>query len=107
MLVRDWNIEEMTGYKPKTTFYTDFSIADAFGLRAVKDTYERCMEAWKTDCVFLTELVRVLNWKILEHHYEGNTKYEDLYTKLWNKADKYAMKTLKGEELSYFFRTTD
>lgn len=25
-----WNIESETGYKPRTTFWQDFSIADAF-----------------------------------------------------------------------------
>lgn len=35
--VKTWNIEEMTGYKPMTTFYEDFSIADAFGQAVVKD----------------------------------------------------------------------
>ena len=32
-----WNIEQITGYKPITTFWQDFSIADKFGLDAVKD----------------------------------------------------------------------
>ena len=31
MTIKTWNIEELTGYKPFTTFYEDFSIADAFG----------------------------------------------------------------------------
>lgn len=30
--VKTWNIEAMTGYKPRTTFYEDFSIADHFGV---------------------------------------------------------------------------
>ena len=29
--IKTWNIEAMTGYKPRTTFYEDFSIADHFG----------------------------------------------------------------------------
>ena len=33
---KDWNIEAMTGYKPITTFYMDFSIADKFGVAAIK-----------------------------------------------------------------------
>lgn len=28
MKIKTWNIEALTGYKPKTTFYEDFSIAD-------------------------------------------------------------------------------
>ena len=31
-----WNIESETGYKPMTTFWQDFSIADAFGVAAVE-----------------------------------------------------------------------
>lgn len=27
-----WDIEEETGYKPFTTFWQDFSIADTYGL---------------------------------------------------------------------------
>lgn len=106
MVVKDWNIEEMTGYKPKTTFYTDFSIADRFGVTAIKDTYSRAFNEWKSDAVYLTELVMVLNWKIWEH-YETNRKYADLYNELWQKADNWAMKHLKGDDLSYFFKTTD
>ena len=30
MTIKDWKIEELTGYKPISTFYTDFSIADNF-----------------------------------------------------------------------------
>ena len=105
MRVNDWRIEELTGYKPKTTFYTDFSIADKYGVEAIKDTYKRAM-LWKKDYVFLTELVMALNWKIWEH-YETNEKYARLYDKLWREADEYACSHLKGEELSYFYRTTD
>ena len=45
MKVKTWNIEQMTGYKPQTTFYEDFSIADMFGINAIKDTYKRGLEA--------------------------------------------------------------
>lgn len=37
--VPKWNIESETGYKPRTTFWQDFSIADAFGGDAVTDTF--------------------------------------------------------------------
>ena len=35
MKLENWTIEEMTGYKPITTFYTDFSIADKFGTKGI------------------------------------------------------------------------
>lgn len=67
MKIKDWNIEALTGYKPITTFYTDFSIAEPFGESAIKDTYERAFKIWKSDYKYLTELVMVLNWKCWEH----------------------------------------
>lgn len=106
MRVKTWNIEEMTGYKPISTFYEDFSIADMFGVSAIKDTYKRAMEGWKNDYKMLTELVMALNWKIWEH-YETNDKIARVYDELWKKADSYAVANLKGDELHYFYRTTD
>ena len=106
MRVKTWNIEAMTGYKPITTFYEDFSIADCFGISAIKDTFKRAFENWKDNYQYLTELVMALNWKILEH-YESNEKYAELYNDLWEKADTYAQDNLKGDELSYFYWTTD
>ena len=106
MRVKTWNIEAMTGYTPISTFYEDFSIADMFGVSAIKDTYKRAMEGWKEDYKMLTELVMALNWKIWEH-YETNEKIARVYNDLWEKADAYAQDNLKGDELSYFYRTTE
>ena len=106
MTIKVFDSESFCGYKQITTFYSDFSIADAFGISAIKDTYKRAFAAWKNDYKYLTELVMVLNWKIWEH-YEHNDAYAELYNELWGKADEYACTHLKGEELSYFYRTTD
>lgn len=106
MMFKDWNIEAITGYKPKTTFYMDFSIADKFGADAIKDTYNRAFNEWKNDYEYLTELVMVLNWKAWEHS-ENNVKYTILYNELWEEADNYALKNLKDEKLDYFCKTTD
>lgn len=107
MKIATWNIEAMTGYKPITTFYEDFSIADRFGASAVKDTYNRGkMTAESLGYEFLTEFVMALNWKIWEH-YGHNEALAKLYNDLWEEADIYAQEHLKGEELSYYFRTTD
>lgn len=108
MKIRIWNIEEMTGYKPITTYYQDFSIADNFGTEAVQETYDRAIKNY-IDYKHLTELLMVLNWKIWEHHTLGGEKdeYAILYDKLWNEAAQNAVDTLKDEELSYYFRTID
>ena len=96
----------VNGYELKTTFYNDFSIADRFGTSAILDTYKRAFHDWKNNYEYLTELVMVLNWKIWQY-YQTNTKYAELYNKLWEKADAYACENLKGEALDYFYRTTD
>ena len=41
LAVENWTIQELTGYVPKTTFYTDFSIADKFVLRNFFDSVIR------------------------------------------------------------------
>ena len=102
-----WNVESMTGYKPKTTFWQDFSIADNFGADAVKDTFNRAFNEWKTDHVYLTELVLVLNHKIWQHYQHNNEELARLYNDLWAMADRWACENLKGEELSYFYEVTD
>ena len=96
----------INGYETMTTFWNDFSIADKFGVTAIKDTYNRAFNEWKNNYEYLTELVMVLNWKIWEH-YESNKSYGELYNKLWEEADMYACENLKGEELIYFYRVTD
>ena len=105
--IKTWNIQEMTGYEPQTTFYEDFSIADMFGISAIKDTYRRGIEtAIGFGYIYLTEFVMALNWKIWEH-YQHNDKYAKLYNDMWMDACEIATTTLKGDELSYYYRTTD
>lgn len=103
---KEWNIEAETGYKPITTFYMDFSIADRFGIAAIKDTFQRAFEAWKDNYKYLTELVMVLNWKQYEH-YDTNEPLTELYYSLWEQARAYALDNLKGEEFEYFWQCTD
>lgn len=106
MIIKTFDSESLFGYKQITTFFQDFSIADNYGIRAIKDTYNRAFKAWKNDYKYLTELVMVLNWKIWEH-YEKNEDVAKVYQELWEQADAYAMDNLKGEELKYFLSTTD
>ena len=94
------------GYEEKTTFWDDFSIADKFGKDAIQETYDRAFTEWKSNYIYLTELVMVLNHKIWAW-YEKNDEYAELYNDLWQKADNYACENLKDEELKYFYQTTD
>lgn len=97
------------GYEMTTTFWMDFSIADAFGTAAIQDTYNRAFNEWKSNHVYLTELVIVLNYKIWQWYEQsnGSCEFSRLYNKLWEEADAYALDNLKGEELDFFLSITD
>lgn len=101
-----WNIESMCGYKPITTFWNDFEIAEIFGKKAVIDTFKRAFKEWKSNYKYLTELVMVLNHKIHQWYMVDNDLAR-LYNSMWEAADKYAQETLTGEEANYFYRITD
>ena len=90
-----------------TTFWTDFSIADTFGVDASKDTFARAFAEWKDDYKYLTELVIVLNWKLWAHYEEGRNEYAELYNEYYEKAYRYGLDNLEGDELSYFQWTLD
>lgn len=106
-----WNIEEEMGYKPITTFWQDFSIADKYGVYEILDTFIRAFKEWNDDYKYLTELTLVLNHKIFQHYIPGGTKEQNrksaIYDLLWTKAREYALDHLQGEEAEYFYRVTD
>ena len=71
------------GYEMTTTFWEDFSIADIFGIGAIKDTFNRAFNEWKTDYIYLTELVIVLNYKIwFWYERNGECEQSTLYNEL-------------------------
>lgn len=98
---------QILGYECKTTFWQDFTIADKFGMEAIKDTYDRATKEWKDDRVYGTELSMVLNWKCHYHYEVGNDEFSRLYSELWEGLDAYIMDNWHGEELEYYLKTTD
>lgn len=104
MYLKDWNIEKETGYKPKTTFYMDFSIADQFGESSIKSTYNKCFKEYKNNVEYITELCMVVNWKSWEH---ANDKLCKLYCELYYELREWCFDNLQGEDLEYFIQTID
>jgi len=94
-------------YEFKTTFWNDFTIADAFGEDAVRDTFARAFDEWKSNTAYVTELVMVTNWKCWEHYENGNRAMSELYAELYHEADSWCLDNLRGADLEYFFKTTD
>lgn len=100
-------VKGMNGYTFQTTFWQDFSIAEMYGNSSIQDTYNRVFKAWKTNHIYLTELVMVLNWKCWEAYEQGRELRSQLYEKLYYQTRGYACDHLQGEKLEYFYKTTD
>ena len=97
-------------YEYKTTFWHDFTIAESFGEDAITDTAERAFEEWKSDIVYLTELIMVLNHKCWYWYQKGNDDLTQTYEELYYKYDELAynyLETNNPDGLTYYYRTLD
>ena len=95
-------------YECMTTFWDDFSIAEKFGTGAIIDTYNRAFDEWKSNFMYLTELVMVLNHKLWWWYEHGNDPgYTELYNIFYDETSRYAEENLKGEQFDYYWRVTD
>lgn len=103
-----WDMANVIGYKPITTFWQDFSIAETFGQEAIRETAERCFKEWKNDYKYLTELIMVINHKSWYWN-NKNERLMELYSKLYYKYDDKAIKALNNNKtaLNYYFKTLD
>ena len=97
------------GYERKTTFFSDLSIAECYGLDSIKDTYNRVVKEWLSDVKYFAEFVISLNWKSWEWaEREGDeSELGALYAELYYKANDLAWETYKDEDASYYFSVTD
>jgi len=103
MTYEEWCKEEL-GYQTITTYFMDFSIAERFGIKAIRDTYKRAL--LNTDYKMMTELTMVLNHKIW-FLYEKNPEIAKVYDELWRDCDKRCCETFNKEQLRYFYQVTD
>lgn len=94
------------GYTMETTFFMDFHIAEVFGPEAVKDTFNRAFQAYKNNYIYLTELAIVMSNQSIAW-YGKNKELSKLYTDYYYMVDEYCLTNLKGEELNFYFKTTD
>lgn len=100
------NITLPNGYTMQTTFFMDFQIAEAFGVEAVKETFENAFKNWKTNYIYLTELAIVMSNNSIAH-YDTNKELSKVYTQLYYRVDQYCMDNLKNDALDFYLKTTD
>lgn len=109
-----WSMAEAIGYEPKTTFWEDFSIADLYGISAIKDTFKRAFSDWQDDVEYIAEMALVLNHKGHFYYYTSQNDNNEhlralstLYYELYEAIDDYANKHFTGDDATYYFRVTD
>ena len=102
-------LAEETGYKRKTTFYADFTIADWYGAKSVRETYESAIKHWLSNLEYATELVMVLNHKCWWWHGQGDETRSALYSELYYEAENKLLNHYEGNEkaIEYIFKTLD
>ena len=94
-------------YEMKTTFWQDFTIAEHFGLAAVKDTFKRAFAEWKSDAVYVTELALVMNWKCWQAYEKGDSAMTEYYSDRYYEVRAWCLDNLTGADLEYYFEATD
>ena len=99
-------LKECSGYETISTFYADLSIADVYGIDAVKDTIKRVKEEWFNDYKMFTEFVLALNHKSWEWdarpEVNGSEEIKKLYIEQYYHFDEYCLDNYKGEALEYY-----
>lgn len=98
---------EVKGQEPQTTFWQDFSIADKFGIDAIKDTYNNALNGWHDDIDYLCELAIVLSWKSNEYYDKGNAAYNNLYADLHYQLRDYVLDNMPDADKVKFIDFID
>lgn len=95
--------------RESTTFTQDFAIAEAYGIPAIKDTYNRAFAGWKNCYKYLAELAMTLNHRIHHWYYKAGEGDERtvLYNDLWNQLMDWCRANLKGDQLQFFEAVLD
>ena len=87
-------------------FAMDFSIAEGFGIPAIKDTYKRAFNEWKDNVEYFASLVLTLNHKIW-YWYTRDEEIAKVYNELWENADRFGSNHFKGDDAKYYFNFLD
>lgn len=88
-------------------FMQDFIIADAFGEKAVRDTYKRAKREWKDNVNYFASLVMTLNHRLWIHYEHGNEGMAKLYDELWKDADAWGCSHFTGKDAEYYYSFLD
>ena len=113
--MEDWCKKAYQGGELEYTFVSDFAIADWYGAKDVKETYNRVIKEWGKDYKAMTEIVVALNllsWAHNQLREQGigcRDEFIELYSNLYYMAKDFFYDTFKDNEKAqhYFFEMTD
>ena len=98
--------EETLGFEFESTFWEEFSIADQYGEKGVREHFNIAFPQWKDNLKYLIELVQVLNLKVAVW-FGVDDSLGMTYDELWHKVDSYALENLSEEDLHTYLHTLD
>lgn len=93
--------------RPSTLFYADFKVADAFGLDAVRETFQNCGDLNRRDWKEVAELAVVLNHLLWDAYNAHNEPLARLYDGYWHTVNGICSSWTDEERAEYYFRLTD
>lgn len=106
-----WITPTITGYKPVTTFWTEFCQIEDTGFVNLKEYFQKVFEDNKPLNLYpqMTELIMVLNHKCWEHYEHGRYELSRIYQALYEKAYDWALNHYPSGStaLSYLLNTLD
>ena len=91
-------LRDLKGEERKTTFMSDLSIGEWYGMRGVLDTVKDAVTSWKDDETYMAEFILCLNLKLLEHHARGNVSWVRLYVYLFEDIRDLIYDYYEGDE---------
>ena len=98
-------------YEYVTTFWEDFSIAEIYGIASIDETAKRIFNEWKSDIIYLTELIMILNHKCWYYYSIGDEALSQHYSDLYYKYNELALNYLEEygskEDINYYYKTLD
>ena len=94
-------------YKSKTKFWSDFTIADEFGVGGVRMTFNLTFNRCKNNAEQVMELALVMYLKSEEHNQYENFELYDTYDNLFYQANNYCMENLNDDDLAFYLKMGD
>lgn len=110
---RNFEANLRNDYKRKTTYTSDFSIAEwcvpIEGIKSVLDTFTKAIKYNVDNIEWMAEIIIVTNMKAWEHNARGNHKWATLYSELYLFAKDLYFDWYDGndEAIQYYYDYVD